>query len=356
MSPLLPLSKVHAPNPRWYRGDFHCHTRHSDGVLTPLELAQLGQTEKLDFFVITDHNTLDAYAGFGENPGLLVIPGTEVTYKGGHFNVFGIEQADDWVAQMDYIPAPRAEDKYPTLSALMERTASLGLLNSINHPLLAPWAWEFPDTELRHLHCLEIWNDPSWPDNRRDNPRAIKLWTRWLNDGWRITAIGGSDFHRPQPPAGQTKPPDRLGSPTTHIYADNLSGQAILAAVRQRRAWVSMAGTQATFRAQINGQTYEIGADAEQASGPIELSATVANCPAPARAQFIRNGDVVAETAVTSAAELRFTDTLDSAQAVWYRFDVYTEDGLMLALTNPIYTGPRRAPTRHTYGEFLSDL
>jgi hypothetical protein len=353
MTSPLPLNKVHNPRPGWYRGDFHCHTLHSDGVLTPPELAQLGQTEKLDFFAITDHNTLQAYEGFGANPGLLVIPGIEVTYKGGHFNVFGIEQTEDWLAQMDYIPAPRAEDKYNSLTALMARTASLGLLNSINHPRLAPWAWEFPDTELRHLHCLEIWNDPSWPDNQRDNPRAIELWTEWLNDGWRITGIGGSDFHRPQPPAGQNKPAERLGQPTTHVYAENLSGQAILAAVRQRRAWVSMGGTQAAFQAQVNGQAYDIGAEVGPQTGAIELRAAVTACPDSARAQIVRNGAVVAEAAVTGgAAEVRFAEALNPAQPVWYRFDVYGDDGLMRAITNPIFAGTPRAPSRRTYGEF----
>lgn len=353
MSSPLSLSKIHNPHPGWYRGDFHCHTLHSDGVLTPPELAQLGRAEKLDFFVITDHNTTDAYAGFGDDPGLLVIPGIEVTYKGGHFNVFGIERDDDWLAQMDYVPAPRAEDRYPSLNALMERTAALGLLNSINHPRLAPWAWEFPDTELRHLHGLEIWNDPSWPDNVRDNPRAIQLWTEWLNDGWRITGLGGSDFHRPQPPAGQNKPAERLGQPTTYVYAENLSGQAILSAVRRRRAWVSMNGTRAAFQARLNGQAYDIGADVGQQSGTIELSATVTECPDSARAQIIRNGAVLAEAAVADgAAQLRFAEALDPNQPAWYRFDVYGDDGLMRAITNPIFAGPARAPRRHKYGDF----
>ncbi len=353
MTSPLPLSKIHNPNPGWYRGDFHCHTHHSDGVLAPPELAQLGRTEKLDFFAITDHNTTNAYGGFGADPGLLIIPGLEVTYKGGHFNVFGIEGEHDWLAQMDTLPAPRAEDTYPTLNALMERTAGLGLLNSINHPLLRPWAWEFADTELRHVHCLEVWNDPSWPDNQRDNPRAIKLWTEWLNDGYRITAIGGSDFHRPVPPPNPPKPPDRLGLPSTFVYAENLSGQAILNALRQRRAWMSM-GPRVTFRARLNGATYEIGDDLGQQGGALELTATVSECASPAWAQIVRNGAVIAEAeAADGRAELRFTTALDPTQPAWYRFDVYDQAGLMLAITNPIYAGLQRTPMRKTFGEFV---
>jgi hypothetical protein len=41
---------------------------------------------------------------------------------------------------------------------------------------------------LRHAHALEIWNDPSWSDNVRDDPRAVELWTRMLNAGYRLYA------------------------------------------------------------------------------------------------------------------------------------------------------------------------
>jgi len=138
------------------------------------------------------------------------------------------------------------------------------------------------------------------------------------------------------------------------VYAENLSGQAILAALRQRRAWVSM-GPRVTFRARLNGTTYEIGDDLGQPGGALELTATVSECASPASAQIVRNGAVIAEAeAANGQAELRFTTALDPTQPAWYRFDVYDQDGLMLAITNPIYAGPRRAPTRKTFGQFDS--
>jgi hypothetical protein len=350
----LSLTQVFNPRPGWYRGDFHCHTLHSDGALTPPQLLELARTEGLDFFAITDHNSVSAYPHFGETGNLLILPGTEVTYKGGHFNVFGLEADYDWLTQMDYIPAPRPEDPYPTVNRLMERIAGLGLLNSINHPLLKPWAWEFPDTDLRFVDCLEIWNDPSWPDNQRDNPRAIALWTEWLNAGYGITGIGGSDYHRPVPPPNPPKPPDRLGLPSTYVYASQLSGQAILQAVRQRRAYVSM-GPRVTFQARANGQTFDMGADLGQWKGEIEFSATVAGCATPANARIVKNGEAIAESAVANGGvRLTRTDRADATQPAWYRFDVYDAAGLMLAITNPIFVGPRRTPERHWFGDFVS--
>ena len=194
----LSLTQVYNPNAGWYRGDFHAHTHFSDGVLSPPELAGLAKAEGLEFFVITDHNAVKAYPNFGEHPGLLIIPGIEVTFKEGHFNVFGVDRDFDWLQPICAGPRalPALPGAYPTMNDLLAQIAAHGLLNSINHPLLAPWAWCFKDTDLRNVHCLETWNDPSYPDNVRANPRAIALWTSWLNAGHRITAIGGSDFHR----------------------------------------------------------------------------------------------------------------------------------------------------------------
>ena len=159
----LSLTQVFNPRPGWYRGDFHAHTNFSDGALPPPQLLELAKAEGLDFFAITDHNTIQAYPHFGETHGLLIIPGIEATYKNGHFNIFGVQGEPDWLAQVTgkYDNTPTPDDPYPTTTALMQRTASQGLLNSINHPLLKPWAWEFGSTDLRYLHCLEIWNDPS---------------------------------------------------------------------------------------------------------------------------------------------------------------------------------------------------
>jgi hypothetical protein len=351
----LSLTKVFNPRPGWYRGDFHAHTNFSDGALTPPQLVAIAKAEGLDFFAITDHNAIGAYPNFGDPDGLLIIPGIEVTYKKGHYNVFGIAEEADWLQQVcaGYVAAPADSDLYPTINLLMQATAQSARLNSINHPLLAPWAWEFPDTDLGQVHCLEIWNDPSWPDNRRDNPRALGLWTEWLNAGYRITAIGGSDYHRPVPPPHPPKLPDRLGLPSTYVYARELSGRAILEALRERRAYVSM-GPRAAFQVRINSTTYDIGADLGELTGELEFTATVADCLPPARAYLIKNGQPLVETIVENGgASLRCTDRAEATEPAWYRLDVLDSDGLMLAVTNPIFAGPQLTPEQRRFGDFV---
>jgi hypothetical protein len=349
----LDLYHVYNPNPGWYGGDFHMHTHHSDGALTPPELAAVARREGMDFITITDHNTLAAYPNFGPHDDLCIIPGVEVTYSTGHYNVFGLTQPAPWQAAVTQGPTvikPAEADIDP--DTIMAQSAAAGLLNSINHPLLPPWAWLMAETDLRDLHCLEIWNDPSWPDNRIGNPLAVEMWTRWLNAGHRITAIGGSDYHRPVNKPGTIKPPDRLGLPRTYVYAENLSGAAILQALRRRQTYVSM-GARVEFEARHQGVTYAIGADMGAQSGAVELTSSIAPTGRGV-AQLLRNGEVIAEALLYGdTTTLSATVELDPTTPTWFRLDVLDGNGLMLAITNPIFAGPVPTPTLNTYGDFV---
>jgi len=356
----LSLAKVVRAEPGWYRGDFHAHTNFSDGSLTPPQLVEVARAEGLDFFAITDHNRIEAFPQFGDTGNFLVIPGMEITRKvGGDFNVFGMEGWRDWMRdvclnKITFLPG----DVAWTPNEMLERTAADGLFNSINHPLLMPWAWLDGDTDLRNVHGLEIWNDPSWPDNARDNPRAVALWTNLLNAGHRIVGLGGSDYHKPVPTPKENKLPDRLGAPRTFVYARLLSGEAVLEGVWERRVYVSM-GPRANFQAEANGRVFDIGSDLGPVQGSIELTARAWECPEPAVAQIVRNGKPIAETPVVGGqASLKCQEAAEDSSSAWYRFGVFGPGGQLRVITNPIFVGPRRAPEKLRFGEFvdLGDL
>lgn len=355
MSNSLSLRNIVQAQPGWYRGDFHAHTNFSDGFHAPPQLLELAKSERLDFFAVTDHNTFEAFAHFGVEPGPLIIPGVEVTTREGHFNVFGMEGPLDWLEAL-WMGRKGAllQGNYGTVGALLVQAATEGLLTSINHPLLHPWEWRDLATDLRRLHCLEIWNDPSWPDNRQANPETVAMWTRALNAGFRITAIGGSDYHRPAPKPGENKPPDRLGLPSTYVFADALSGAAILHALRERRAYVSM-GPLVTLQAHKGAATYEIGADLGRVSGSVEWHATVSQAPSQAYVRLVKNGEIIAEVRVEGGdATLRWSSPVDADQPAWYRLDVADQHEQFLAITNPIFVGPRFEPTVQTFGDLLA--
>jgi hypothetical protein len=349
----LSLAQVVNRAAGWYRGDLHAHTHHSDGHYSPPELVEVAREAGLDFFAITDHNGFRAFADLEPPADLVVLPGVEVSLVEGHFNVFGMEERVGWLDEIwgDRWQYP-SQERYESPADLMGRAKEEGLLNSINHPLLKPWEWNDGATRLEYLHCLEVWNDPSWPDNQFANPQAVALWTEWLNAGYRITAVGGSDYHRPAPFPGQHKPPEKLGLPSTWVYADELSGSAILDALRRGRVYVSI-GPQATFVAELEGTQYLPGEDMGESSGRAHFSATVSACEGETTLRLVRNGDVIAEVdGVDDVISLAYSKDLNPATPAWHRLDVLDRRGQILLITNPIYSGSVQAPTVATYGEF----
>lgn len=348
---MLPLNKIHNPNPSWYRGDFHLHTTASDGHYSPGTLARLVKAEGLDFIAITDHNTIDSFGKFGDDSDLLVLPGIEITLAEGHWNVFGIEGQPDWLEEVCVWNKPLShKDLSCSITDIMRQIAGQGMLNSINHPLLRPWEWQDGTTQLQHLHCLEIWNDPDWPDNAQANPAAVQMWTRWLNAGFHIAAIGGSDFHFL---AGEVAgyPGERPGRPTTFVYAQELSSTAILEALRHGRAYVSM-GPQVSLMVSCNEQRGTIGSDFGEVQGKLAFEIKVDGAPQGGNARLVHNG---AELACFPLQEGQNAFELEKSvpqHPSWFRLDIEDPFGELLVVTNPLFSGARRL----TKGETFVDL
>jgi len=351
MTSRLSLSEVRRASPGWYRGDFHVHTDKSDGRYPPAGLAQLYASRKLDFFALTDHNSIGAFNDFGADPGLLIIPGLEVTLEEGHWNVFGLE---GWLPWMDEVCQGKItiplSARFSGTSELLELTRGGGCLNSINHPLLKPWEWRDPATDLRLVDAIEVWNDPLWPDNAQANPRAVDFWTECLNAGLRPTAIAGSDFHM-LPGEAPPYPGEEPGLPLTWVYARELSAQAILEGVRQRRVYVSL-GPQMQFSASLGDERFDIGSDMELRSGRARLKTAVTAGPQGGRVRLVGGAGLVGEAPlVMGQAELRAELAVRPDRPQWVRAEVVDEAGQMVALTNPIFAGPEAKLGLVTFGE-----
>jgi hypothetical protein len=339
--------------PGWYKGDFHLHTTFSDGYYAPDDLVTLCKHHGLDCIAITDHNTIVAFPEFSQDPNFLVIPGIEVSFNEGHWNVFGMEGMQDWLEGItgDEMVLPLIRTGRTT-SEIMTLAAGKGLLNSINHPLLKPWEWQDGATKLELLDCLEIWNDPLWPDNERDNPRAVAMWTDWLNAGYRITAIGGSDFHF-LPGENDPHPGEYPGLPVTYVYAQSLSGAAILEGLRQRRVYISM-GPQVTFQAHLDGKIFDIGADLGLLNGKVEFWAEIKSDDRVKTAQLVKNGVVVTQVPIQdNPCSFKFSEQINADQPTWLRLEVLDREGKTITITNPIFYGPSSHPEKATFGDFL---
>ncbi len=342
---------------RWLRGDFHAHTLHSDGVLTPAGFLEAAEREELDFFAITDHNTW-TFPEFDQREHMTIIAGVEVTMDYGHFNVFA-EDGDepDWIAELPQPWPLRNPDAPPGGSEdLMNRIKASGLRSSINHPMLYPWEWLDPATSLDDVRYVEVWNDPTHPENQVCNPAALEMWSRWLNAGSRATALGGSDFHTPEPVDrgdGWIVSGHRVGLPRTYVLAEHNTPRSIFEAVDARKVYVTM-GPSIELNVGLADATFGVGDDMGIVDSFVLVEA-VAVGESRLVAEIVRDGIVIDSAAGRGSAGIEHKVPIAAMDRGWIRIDVRDEaSGQIVAFTNPVFFGD--SPGRDLrYGAFIEE-
>jgi MYXO-CTERM domain-containing protein len=216
---------------RWYAGDFHVHSRESgDATPTIAENLALAQQVGLDFVVLTEHNTNSGLTLYGnvqrDYPDVLIVPGVEWTTYSGHANAFGATQ---WVDHKIGVRGVTAE-------GAIQAYHDQGAFFTINHPTVpggnfcigCPWEISVEPTTVDGVEVQSaIWE-------------AVDYWEQLIVDGSRAAAIGGSDDHRGGEGSGPLYTP--LGVPTTMVFAENLSVEAILAGINEGRTVVKVDG------------------------------------------------------------------------------------------------------------------
>ena len=248
--PPLPADPVISSDPGWRRGDFHSHTGHSDGscddgsgTRAPCsieETARAARDARLDFIAITDHNTFshrdpmrETQRGF---PSLLLIPGTEITTFRGHANAIGVS------APLEFeLGSPRL----PAVRDLQANVDQQGAILSINHPgqpsgeICMGCGWTAMDTDWSRIAAVEVINGSGAPGRKPEGPMSgIVFWENLLRQGYRITAIGGSDNHDPTDRKGERQSP--IGSPTTVVWTNELSQKGVIEGVKSGRVFIDL--------------------------------------------------------------------------------------------------------------------
>ncbi len=209
--------------PRWVKGDLHCHTLHSDGENSVEDIVRHAIGLGLDFLAVTDHNTTTHHEELDRLSHLPItlIPGEEITTYFGHANTWGLRE---WIEF-------RCADE-ESIRRVQRHVLDKGALISINHAKCVgpPWlfdAWEgYP--------AMEVWQAP-W---RFFNWESLERWDGLLRKGERVVAVGGSDTHSipPAPP----RHPHGLAEPTTWVYAeDGGSEDGVLDGIRKGHVFVT---------------------------------------------------------------------------------------------------------------------
>jgi len=314
--------------PGWYRGDLHLHTGHSDGSCAAQSGAKApcpvhktldaAVARGLDFVAVTDHNTSSHFQALAElqphYDRLLLIPGREVTTFQGHVNIIGM------TAPLDFqLGGPRA----PTLAHILDQAEAAGALVTINHPGLPSGeacmgcGWTAP-VDFGRIAAVEVINGgiSSGPLS------GLPFWAARLNAGHRLTAVGGSDNHDATLDLAKAA---SVGRPTTVVYAETLSQDAILAGIRSGRVFIDVQGT----RDRLLDVSYVAGKLAIRVTHGAGGVVTLVGPGAP----------VLPERNLATDDETLTVDAPPTPKA-WIRVEVRGPDGALWLLGNPVYLTP----------------
>ena len=204
---------------RWFKGDPHFHTDHSDGNRNISDSLIECRRNGLDFVVFADHNTTTQNNLLPTDKYIIVIPGMELTTPLGHSNLSGLKQP---------VKDFRCTDKKDVFDKF-EETRSNGGFIGINHPIRVDpedfnWKWGFD----LPIDWIEVWNG-SWSPR---NKNALNWWHEQLCSEKRIPIVSGTDNHRIQ-----RFKTHELGF--THVFADSIDKISILEAMKKGNSFVA---------------------------------------------------------------------------------------------------------------------
>jgi predicted metal-dependent phosphoesterase TrpH len=235
---------------RVLQGDFHVHTRFSDGFSSPLDIPFLAARQGLDVVGVTEHNNVFpgkmARAVSEAIGGPRVIVGEEITSNRFHMIAVGLDAR---------IPAG-----FPVEEAAKRVHAQNGLAIAA-HPV-RPF-WPMFDPALDTLDGAEVMHPIAYRGVERRGWRwheMVEFYERARAAGHPLAAIGSSDYHFFKV----------LGACRTYIFAGDDSEAAVLDAIRAKRTVVF----------DLEGKPY----------GDPEMIALLDRDPLPDRGRFVAPG------------------------------------------------------------------
>jgi hypothetical protein len=308
---------------RWYRGDLHLHTVHSDGERHPGEMVSAAHAGGLDFIVSTEHNTTSANRVWPicRTGSLLVIPGEEVTTRHGHWLAVGLS-AQAWV---DFRYGPR-DGVFPRFAAEVREAGGLVVAAHPAVPLPGS-AWEFG---FAQVDAIEVWNG-RW---NVDDEVSLRIWQRLLRQGRRVVAVGGSDSHSKR---------QLVGSPQTAVHADELSIAAIVDGLRCGRSYIVRSRDVACELTASAPSAPDVAGPGQTLRVPpgaaVTVTAVISGVPGTTAALITAAGCAARATVKSGRARLQWE--LNAASARFVRLEVRDAQrgrlGAMVAMTNPAW-------------------
>ena len=343
---LLPPPELQRSNERrWYPGDFHTHTHHSDGRGSVADLVADARDRGLRFVAVTEHNTSSHLPHLArlQNSDLLLIAGQEITTYYGHANAWGTGIWHDFRCRTS-----------GEMAQVADRVTAAGGVFSVNHPKPGGPAWEFD--LMDQADCLEVWHGP-WQSH---NEISLALWERELCQGHRLVAVGGSDCHQGVREGAARK--RRLGYPTSWVCTDALTQEAVLDGIRSGHVMITQGplGPKLYLEADADGDGEFEAIAGDQLRAKPGTSIRWRCCAKGGQGCHLRLVSPVGEQLLAvNEDEMTFEWQSEVAESMYVRAELLQLDdqadlvkSSRVALTNPIYVRPELGPEgRETCGQ-----
>lgn len=349
---LYPMNKVYCAKEKWYRGDFHTHTRLSDGKEPVSNAMKKAQDMSLDFYVATEHNLL--HTGWRETS-IMVLPGVEITTCRGHLNLFGITKRPTLLDELIRTGEESKLEEY--MLKIVEQANEEKWLVSINHPFLHVWKWHLRNIPLAKVQCLEIINDPTYIYAEEANRRTVRFIDFLWSHGIQIYGVGGSDSHLLIEERYENATlPSIAGDPATSVHCQELSPNGLMENVRKGHMVVTRF---CSIVPEIKGKdiTYLPGDELKETE--ISYKAVISRLQEEPKVWLIKGNDkgVIIKIPLTvyrlEESYMVQTDlNIDREQYSWYRLEAESREGNFLGYVNPVFSGKARAGFV-TFGEAI---
>jgi hypothetical protein len=353
-----PIEVVETSGPRLFWGDIHGHSDISDGTVAPAEWLPFARSRAFDFAAMTDHQCFGMPWG-GPLENNMVDPATwQLTrdlarqhYEPGAFVTFsaieicadsGIDHAGegDWNVYFSRDDIPLiAADSILGPGGFLARVGTVDpLAVMIPHyggrtaNLLA-----MTDAENANVPAVEIIS------NHTSAPDGASAWaTQFLSSrpNLRLGFVGSADDHSGHP--GRSMWWSRQG--LVAVWADALTREGLLAAIRLRHTYAYSHGDRPILRATANhGAMMGDNVLLTTAENPT-LSLSGTSSRAVTSAELYKNGALAWQTTpVSTGTSLRqfatsYTDPAMTAPSSYY-WHVLFDNGTEAAWTSPIWFG-----------------
>ncbi|MBO2945196.1 CehA/McbA family metallohydrolase [Paenibacillus sp. F411] len=333
----------------WVPFELHTHTPHSDGRHSLAEMCREAGRLGLQGIALTDHNTAAGLAEaehIQQTTGVAVIPGMEWTTFYGHMLTLGAPYTE-W---RDLGP----RDIHKGIRRVHEAGGIVGIAHpyTMGSPICTGCHWEYDITDWSDLDYIEVWHG-MMPALRPYNRPALQLWDQLLNEGHRITATAGRDWHHS----------DLLGGAPAFTYIgleheeDRFSREKVVQAISHGRCYLSV-GPRLHVEARLGGRAYFLGDCVDSSSNiggemslRLQLDSSTASGNLGERVVVTK---LILESNLGEITEIPWREDQSEAEHLvsieglrWLRVKA---EGLMesspipLAMTNPIYVSSPPVP------------